>query len=208
MGRFGGHILRWAAPQGIGMRPGASSSDAGAEGSTVVVPGAVGDPTDRVLSPQMLPVAGTPTRGSVTTAAAFPAAGGATALPTARMAPTSRTAVGGPQRAERGQEGLLGGAGRGVSVAPSPQCVGRRSCSVPALTTASRTGSCATGTRTARTAGTRRAVPCSPACPGSGSAGTGCASRPSGSATGSTTAAIPRTKMSVVSGHARCSLVG
>uniref|UniRef100_A0A8C3PJ61 Uncharacterized protein n=1 Tax=Calidris pygmaea TaxID=425635 RepID=A0A8C3PJ61_9CHAR len=77
----------------------------------------------------------------------------------------------------------------------------QRRCSVLAPTTASHTGSCAIGTRTARMAGTRRGVPSSPVCLGSGSAGTGCASWPSGSATGLMTVAIPRMKMSAVSGR-------
>jgi len=157
------------------------------------VRGVVG-PGDPVPSLQMLPAAATPMSGSVMTAGVLPAAGAVTVLPTVRTAQMSRTAVRSPQG-----PGGWGHAEQSVSVALSLQCAERRSCSVPAPTTASRTGSCATGIRTARTAGMRRAVPCSLVCLGSGSAGTGYALLPSGSATGLMTAAILQMKTSAVS---------
>lgn len=153
-----------------------------------------GSAVDPVPSLQMLPAAETPTSGNVMTAGVLPAAGAVTVLPTVQMALMSRTVVRSPQG-----PGGRGHAVQSLNVALSLQYVERRSCSVLAPTTASRTGSCVTGTRTARMAGMKRAVPCSLVCLGSGSAGTGYALLPSGSAMGLMTVVIPRMKTSAVS---------
>lgn len=158
-----------------------------------------------VLSLQMFHVAGIPMFGSVMMAGACPAAGVAMVLLTAWMALMSRTVV--RSLCLGGLSGGPGETGQGASAALFPQCVGQRRCSVLAPTTASHTGSCAIGTRTVRTAGTRRAVLSSPVCLGSGSAGTGCASWLTGSATGLMTVVIPQMKMSAVSERPGCSSV-
>ena len=163
-------------------------------------------PCDGVLSLQMLPVVETPMFGSVTTAGVFLAAGVATVLLTAWMALMSRTVVCSLCWGHR--VWVAGGTGHGASAAVFPQCAEQRRCNVPAPTTASHTGSCAIGTRAVRMAGMRRGVPSSPVCLGSGSAGTGCASWLSGSATGLMTVAIHRMKTSAVSKPAGCSSVG